>query len=310
MVELWQHISDWVESYLGITQVFLARLAQTLGILIFYFIARKILSNVLVGPVADAHKKFVFKKSVYYVLGILTVLGLIVIWLGGVSGVAAYLGVVSAGFAIAFQDPLVNLAGWLFIAVRRPFVVGDRIQIGEHAGDVIDRRLFQFTIVEIGSWVDADQSTGHVIHIPNGWIFKNSTMNYTQSFKYIWNELPLTVTFESNWERAKELMKTVASEHSAIDPEEEAAVCEAAEQYNIFFAHLRPIVWMTLAENGVRLTIRYLCEPRRRRSTETEIWEDVLRAFSAADDINFAYPTTRFFNNANEGKAGTKTAEA
>jgi hypothetical protein len=47
-------------------------------------------------------------------------------------------------------------------------------------------------------------------------------------------------------------------------------------------------------ENGVRLTIRYLCNPRRRRGSSDEIWEDVLDTFAQHDDIRFAYPTTRF----------------
>ncbi|MDA0197098.1 MAG: mechanosensitive ion channel [Bacteroidetes bacterium] len=67
---------------------------------------------------------------------------------------------VSAGLTIALKDPIVNIAGWLFIIIRRPFEVGDRVEIGEHAGDVIDIKIFQFTINEIGKWVDADQEHG------------------------------------------------------------------------------------------------------------------------------------------------------
>ena len=54
------------------------------------------------------------------------------------------------------------------------------------------------------------------------------------------------------------------------------------------------------------LTIRYLCEPRRRRGTEQEIWEDILDAFAKHDDIDFAYPTQRFYDNSAEGKPGTR----
>ena len=101
---------------------------------------------------------------------------------------------------------MTNLAGWVFIAIRKPFAVGDRIEIGDHTGDVIDMRLFQFTLVETGNWVDADQSTGRIIHIPNGWVFRQSTANYTAGFNFIWNEIPVTVTFESNWEKARDIL--------------------------------------------------------------------------------------------------------
>ena len=62
--------------------------------------------------------------------------------------------------AIALQDPLTNLAGWLFILIRRPFRVGDRIQVGANTGDVVDIRPFRFLMLEVGNWVHADQGTG------------------------------------------------------------------------------------------------------------------------------------------------------
>jgi small-conductance mechanosensitive channel len=76
---------------------------------------------------------------------------------------STFLGLVAAGIAVALKDPLTNLAGWLFILWRRPFTAGDRVQIGEHKGDVIDLRLFRFTLLEIGNWVHADQSTGRLL---------------------------------------------------------------------------------------------------------------------------------------------------
>ncbi len=85
---------------------------------------------------------------------------------------------ISAGLAIALQGPITNLAGWPFILWRRPLDVGDLIQIGDYAGDVINIRIFQFTLLEIGNWVDADQSIGRIIHIPNGDVFSKSLASY------------------------------------------------------------------------------------------------------------------------------------
>ncbi|NIP82375.1 MAG: mechanosensitive ion channel, partial [Gemmatimonadetes bacterium] len=91
-------------------------------------------------------------------------------------------------------------------------VVGDRIQIGAHAGDVIDQRIFQFIVLEIGNWVDADQSTGRIIHIPNGLVFREPLANYTRGMQYIWNEIRVLVTFESNWKRAKQILDEIVQE--------------------------------------------------------------------------------------------------
>jgi small-conductance mechanosensitive channel len=214
---------------------------------------------------------------------------------------------VSAGIAIALRDPLVNLAAWVFIVWRRPFTVGDRIEIGSNRGDVIDLRIFQFTLMEIGNWVDADQSTGRIIRIPNGKVFTEMLANYSKGFKYIWNEIPVLVTFESNWRKGKEILSEIGTRHAEHLTEKAAKrVKEASAQMMVFYATLTPAVYTSVKDSGVMLTIRYLCKPRERRGTEQAIWEDILTAFAQRDDIDFAYPTQRRVDNVREGKKGAR----
>ena len=93
----------------------------------------------------------------------------------------------------------------MYIIFRKPFEMGDRIQIGNSEGDILDISFFEFTMMEIKNWVKADQSTGRIIHIPNGLLFTRPIINYNQAMNYIWNEIPIMVTFESNWEKAKRI---------------------------------------------------------------------------------------------------------
>jgi len=302
-------LAEWVQQHLGIAPHYFERILWSLIAWLSYLVLRVIAGKVVDRRVTDVTRKYLLSKSTNYILGFTVVLVTLAIWFGNVTGWAAYLGILSAGLAIALQDPVTNLAGWMFITLRKPFSVGDRIQIGDHRGDVIDMRLFQFSLVEIGNWVDADQSTGRIIHVPNGWVFKHSTANYTTGFNFIWNEIPVTVTFESNWKKAKDILSEVASRHSILESKEaQEQVRKAARKYMIYFEHLTPIVWTSVADIGVTLTLRYICAPRRRRSSETAIWEEVLRAFADATDIDFAYPTTRFYQNTIEGKPGARAS--
>jgi len=172
---------------------------------------------------------------------------------------------------------------------------------------VIDLRIFQFTLLEIGNWVDADQSTGRVIHVNNGQIFGQSLANFSKGFQFIWNEIAVLVTFESDWEKAKEILTDIAVKHGEeLSAAAEERVQQAARRFMIFYSKLTPTVYTSVRDCGVLLTIRYLCDPRRRRTTEQSIWEDILHAFAEHDDIDFAYPTQRFYDNRTEGKPGTK----
>jgi small-conductance mechanosensitive channel len=165
--------------------------------------------------------------------------------------------------------------------------------------------------MEIGNWVNADQSTGRVIHIPNALVFSEPLANYSKGFQYIWNEVPILVTFESNWEKAKDILSNIGIKHAAhLSTAAEEKLKEASKKFMIFYTTLTPTVYTSVVDNGVLLTIRYLTEPRRRRGSEAAIWEEVLNEFSGCDDIDFAYPTQRFYNNLREGKEGTKPASA
>lgn len=301
MENLINQTTELVHRYLGIGIELQLKLAQTIAFSLLLLGVRYLLKRVLIWRADNVGQRYITRKFLNYILGFVALMGLWRIWLG--HGSATYAGLLSAGVAIALKDPLTNIAGWIFLILRKPLSVGDRVAVGENAGDVIDIRLFQFTLVEIGNWVDADQSTGRIIHIPNQDLFNKPLSNYTQGFNFIWNEIPITVTFESDWEKAKQLLCEIAQKHTAIRSESAAReVRKAARTYLIHFQHLTPIVWTSVSNHGVTLTIRYLCAPRSRRSSAEKIWEEVLHCLGKEKSIDFAYPTQRFYNNLTEGQ--------
>lgn len=156
-----------------------------LAVVVFWLIHR--ISLMVLLRDREVQVQYRIRKSVAYITYPLAFMVVGRIWFAGFQAVSTYLGLLSAGLAIALQTPLVNLAGWAFILWRQPLKVGDRVQLGENRGDVIDQRIFMFSLMEIGNWVDSDQSTGRVIHIPNGKIFNEVLANYSQGFQYIWN---------------------------------------------------------------------------------------------------------------------------
>ncbi len=302
-------ILDWLKEIFDFSQEFQAKLLGSFLAIVFLLLIRKILLSIVFRGTKKVGIRYRWRKTSAYVTFVFCVFVIGGVWFKGFQSISTYLGLLSAGLAIALQDPLVNLAGWVFILWRRPFSVGDRIQIGEYRGDVIDQRIFMFTLMEIGNWVDADQSTGRVIHIPNGKVFREVLANYSKGFQYIWNEIAVLVTFESNWEKAKEILLKIGATHGEhLSKSAEQKVREAARKVMIFFKKLTPIVYTSVKDSGVLLTIRYLCEPRRRRTSEQEIWEDILKEFKKCNDIDFAYPSQRFYYNLTEGKPEAKAS--
>jgi small-conductance mechanosensitive channel len=284
----------WLEQEIGLSAALQDRLLATLLVVGSLWLIQRIILALAYRRAQDPWLRYRWRKSVNY----LTLLvGLVLIgrlWLEGVGSLATFLGLFAAGLAVALKDLVANLAGWAFIVWSRPFDVGDRIQVGAYAGDVIDLHLFQFTLNEIGNWVDADQSSGRIVHVPNGTVLSQPVANYDKGFRYIWSEIPVTITFESNWKKAKGILESIGGRHAEqLTEQVEKDLLEASRRYLIAYTKLTPIVYVRVADQGIRLTLRYLIRSRFRRGSENAIWQDVLDAFAVEPDIDFAYPTTR-----------------
>lgn len=290
-------IASLVEEFAGITAETQYKLIISVIILLFLSAIRLLILRTVWRNTENVKTRYFWKHIFSYIMPVAALMMIGMVWIDAFRHVGTFLGILSAGIAIALKDLLANIAGWLFIIFRKPFVVGDRIQIGPHKGDVIDLMIYQFSILEIGNWVDADQSTGRVIHIPNGKVFTEPQANYTQGFKYIWNELELRITFESNWQKAKSILESIVkNQASGLLTDAQFELKEASKMYMIHYQYLTPIVYTSVVENGIRLTIRYLCDPHKRRGSEATLWEEIIRQFGECTDIQWAYPTQRFVN--------------
>ena len=287
-----------------------AKIIATIVAFILFFVIRRLILKIVYRTTDDVKTRYQWHKITSYISFTLISIIIANIWLEGIESIATYLGLVSAGIAIALKEPLTNFTGWLYIIWRSPFDVGDRIQLGKESGDVIDTNLFNFTLMEIGNWVDADDHTGRLIHVPNGIIFTETLANYGKGFKYIWNEMPVLVTFESDWKKAKKILLKIVHENAIIQTKSaEKKFDEATKKFMLRKPDLEPTVITKVEASGIELTLRYLCRPTLRRDTEHRLWEDILLGFEDHDDIDFAYPTERRFNNHIESKIATKKNE-
>ena len=286
---------DWLAKIFTYSSIQVKFIATFIAILVFIFIRRFVL-KIVFKKTDDALIRYRWQKTSSYIIYVFALIVVGRIWFKGIQSIATYLGLLSAGVAIALKDPLTNITGWFFILSRTPFAVGDRIQVGEHSGDVIDINFFKFTLMEIGHWGEGEQSSGRIIHIPNGKVFTETLANYGKGFKYIWNEVPVLVTFESDWKKAKKILNQISIKHA--EHVSKAAARKFKETSKLFMMYkpdFNPQVYTKVEDSGILLTIRYLCNPRKRRITSQMIWEDILDEFANYENIDFAYPTTRFY---------------
>jgi len=284
-------------TWLGMMPETQIKVLKSLVVVLFFLVIRSAVMRVILKNVTDVRQRYSWSRGVTSTIGILIVIFLGVIWFAGLERLATFAGILGAGLAVALHDTIANIAGFLFIILRRPFEIGDRIEIEGIAGDVIDIRLFQFSLLEIGNWVDADQSTGRIVQVPNGKVLRAATASFNKGFEYIWHEIPVLITFESDWKKAKAILEDIVDEDTFVVAEEvERQVRKAASRYLIYSGKVTPIVYTTVRDSGVLLTVRYMTKPKTRRGTEQQLWEQILERFAENDDIALAYPTIRYYD--------------
>jgi small-conductance mechanosensitive channel len=263
--------------------------AYTLLIIVAAFILTRIAQRLVPRYIEEPARRYRASKFITRIVALTAIAIILAVWSPGLKGFLTVLTVVGAGLAIAMREVVLSFFGWVNLTLRSPFSPGDRVEINGVHGDVIDIRLLHSTFMEIRGWVDADQSTGRIVHIPNSWVYQYPIYNYTHGFRFIWNEIALTVTFRSNWQDAREIMLALSEVTAEIVAQQvKKEIQKMSREYLVHYSILTPFVYVRIMPNGVRLTLRYLCETRKRRGTEHALTLGILDKFREHGSIELA----------------------
>lgn len=257
------------------------------GVLIAILLIRSYLYRKLNKTGIEIKEQYNKKKGINVVFIIIYIISLLMIWYDRSQYIITFIGFFSAGLAIMMKDILINIVGGLYILWAKPFKIGDRIEINGNIGDVIDIGCFQFKMLEVGNRISGEQSTGRMTQVPNMQLFYSPIYNYEKGFRYIWHEISIDITLESDWEKTKEILYRIIEETTEEVIEQARGEIEhAGNKYFIYYSNLTPIIYTEVKNGYIRLTARYLCNPRQTRMTEHMLWESFLKVIQLEEHIN------------------------
>jgi len=210
----------------------------------------------------------------YIWTAIITIMGII-----GLSGSMKAVGI-SAGFmgmvlGWSLQAPVTGIAAWLMIILKRPFKIGDRVIIAGIIGDVMDVTMTHIILNQVGGTVGGEERSGRAVLIPNAIMFSQVIMNYTLQQDYILDEVPVRITFESDWEEAERILVEAAKKVTSN------VIEKTGDQ---------PFIRAELFDAGVLMRLRYKVEPPNRQEISTYIVREIFREFANNSKVEFCYP--------------------
>jgi len=239
------------------------------------------------SPVSKYNLRRVTKLALGLVLIFIVVSGLFQNWYTTIVSI----GLFSLILGLAVQTPVTSFLGWIYILVRSPYRVGDRIKIGEATGDVIDVSYLDTTLWEFGGGdlLSTDHPTGRIIKFPNSKILNSTVYNYTWPlFPYVWNEIKFSVAYESDLDFVSETMQRVAAEEVGDHMMKQVRVFrELLAQTPVDQLEVReyPAVLFRVNQNTwLDAIVRYLVHPKEAGRVKTRLIKKLLAELNAAPD--------------------------
>jgi len=242
------------------------------------------------GRIEDASTRFTLQRVMRLAVGLAVALIVVsIIFVNWYAAIAA-LGVGSIIIGLALQTPIKSFIAWIYILVRQPFRVGDRIKIADATGDVIDVGYLDTTLWEFGGqYLSTDHPSGRLIKFPNEKVLDELVYNYSWPlFPYIWNEVKFQVAFNADLEFIASTMQKITEEELGREMIERVQTFRdllARTPVDELEVREHPRVIFRVGENTwLEAIVRYLVAPREAGRVKTRLIKKLLAALNAAPD--------------------------
>jgi small-conductance mechanosensitive channel len=268
------------------------QIVYTLVVVAAVYTIKYLLDRWVASRIFAKKAQFSFRRVIDIIFAIIVFLGFLLIWIEDPTTLIVSTGILGAGIAIALQDVFRNLAGGILAMITNIYRIGDRIEVNGKYGDVLGIGLFNTTLLEIKEWINGDQATGRICVIPNGVVLSGTIHNYTKEFNFIWDEITVPITYESDWQEAYEKVSAIIQrETKKISEEADEALRKLGKKYYLTRRQAEPSIFVTITDNWIEFNIRYVTDVGTRRTVATRLSRLILEEIQKSENIHIASAT-------------------
>ena len=273
-----------------IVVMFLRRAAVGAIAIMFVLMATKLVRVFLLRPIKNSAARYNLRRVANLIAGLLTALIVVSVLFADWYTAVVSLGLISLVLGFALQTPITSFIGWIYILVRVPYQVGDRIKIEGATGDVISVSYLDTTLWEFGGdYLSTDHPSGRIIKFPNSKVLDTTIYNYSWSlFPYIWTEIKFNVAYQSDLEFVARVMRETAAEEVGKEMIERVRTYrELLRQTPVdqFEVQEYPTVVFRISGNTwIEAIVRYLVNPKSAGVVKNRLIKKMLEKLNAEPD--------------------------
>ena len=209
---------------------------------------------------------------------LLLLLGLILIWGEALRTLALSIVAIAVAFVVATKELIMCVTGSMLKSGAHSFNIGDRIQVKDFRGDVIDQNLLATTILEVGPGKITHQRTGRMTVIPNSIFVSEPVINESYTNDYVLHVFSVPFKRSDNWQKAQQDLLGSAKRHCQPYLEEvRQYMKKISERQGLESPSVDPRVTIQLPEaDEIHLLVRIPAKSSKRVQIEQAILSDVL----------------------------------
>jgi len=266
------------------------KLILAIAVVVVCLMVLHLIDVYFIGRVRDAVYQYNLKRVARLVVWLAIGFFVLTIFFQNWYTAVVSFGLISLVLGFALQTPITSFIGWVYILVREPYRVGDRIKIEAVAGDVIDVNYLDTTLWEFGGdFLSTEHPSGRIIKFPNSTVLSSPVYNYTWPlFPYIWNEIKFHVAYNADLDFIAATMKEVAEQEVGEAMMKQVAVFReilAHTPVNQLEVQERPVVLFRVNENTwLEAIVRYLVHPKEAGGVKTRMIKELLERLNAEPD--------------------------
>ncbi len=271
---------------------FLPKIIIVMGIIIFTrLFINKTLKNIEKGLEKQGHKQdmLLFRAPYRFIVWFIVIILSLSIIFKNFASLITSLGLIGFGITFALQKPILNFVGWLTIISKKPYWIGDRINIGTVKGDVFDINIMYTSLSEFS--FSGDEPAGRTITIPNEFVLTQAIINYTRGSPYIWDSIELNITYDSDWKKASEIVETSTIGIVGTTMQNNAERWKLHKhKFTILGKDIvdKPIIRIEMASDFLKIRCNYIVHSRKRGDTRSLIMNKILENISKSN-VKIAY---------------------
>ncbi len=272
---------EYISEITSIDKIYWILIIKTMIFFLILSLTKRIGLKIL-KRIKDTKKEYLYIQKFKLLINIIKGISFVLLWGKYLQSFLTIISFISAGFTIALRDLIFNFFSGMYIKIKKPFEIEDRIEINNYKGDVININALNFEVLEVNNQNFIGQSTGVITHIPNSIIFSHPLRNYNKAFKYIWNEITFKVPLDCNLSKTKSVIYKIVNSNEIIKnipPKMRNQINNSSSDYRIYYNQYDPTIYTQIVDQHIELTVRYLIHPKKARYVNSTIWNKIIEAY-------------------------------